>query len=152
MNPFEMLIQDLGKSMEIPLRADSKQSCLITFPKESLSIQIDLDANADKIVVGSQLGRITPGIYREKIFIQAMKANGTQLIPRGILAFSEKNDTLVLFQLLLLAYLTGEKLHQFLKLFHEHALIWKESLASGFIPLLEGEETPKGSGTFGLRP
>ena len=47
--------------MEISLHVDAHQCCLITFPQDELAIQIDLDANADKILIGTQLGRITTG-------------------------------------------------------------------------------------------
>lgn len=152
MNPFEDLIRELSFHMEVTLHPDSHQSCLITFPQDELAIQIDLDTNADKILVGTQLGRITPGPYRERIFTQAMKANGTSQTQRGILAFSEKNDTLVLFQFLNINQLNGEKLYGFLQLFREHAKIWKKALSTGDIPIIQEEIGKRGSGMFGLRP
>lgn len=152
MNPFEDLIRQLGSVMDIPLRADNHQSCLITFIEDEVAVQIDLDANADRILIGSQLGRITPGPYRERVFTQALRANGTAAAPRGILAFSEKNDTVVLFQFLELAELTGEKLHNFLQLFKEHASLWKKALATGDVPAAAIESMEKGSSMYGLRP
>ncbi|MFC2049057.1 CesT family type III secretion system chaperone [Chlamydiota bacterium] len=152
MNPFEDLIRELGAVMDIPLHVDNHQACLLTFREDELAIQIDLDTNADRILIGSQLGRITPGVYRERVFTQALRANGTASTPRGILAFSEKNDTLVLFQFLEIAWLTGEKLHEFLLLFREHASIWKRALAAGDIPTVVAESTAKGSSMFGLKP
>jgi hypothetical protein len=151
MNPFEDLIRDLSLHMDVDLHPDSRQSCLIMFAQDELLVQIDLDSNADKIIVGSQLGRITPGIYRQRIFVQAMRTNGTAQTQRGVLAFSEKNDTLVLFQFLNLFTLNGEKLNRFLLLFKEHAKIWKTALASGDIPQLGLEEGTAGPGMFGLK-
>ncbi len=95
MNPFEDVIHELSIIMNTPLEPDTQQACLITFPKDEIGIQIDLDTNPDRIVVGTPLRRITPGPYRERIFLQAMRVNGTTQVPRGILAFSEKNDTLI---------------------------------------------------------
>lgn len=152
MNPFEELIRELSTSMETTLHPDSHQSCLITFPQDQIAVQIDLDTNADRILVGSQLGRITPGPYRESLFIQALKANGASRVPRGILAFSEKNDTLVLFHYFHLGRLTGEKLYQFLQLFCEQIKIWKQALSTGNIPIIQEEASAKGSGMFGLKP
>lgn len=137
MTPFENLIQELGPLMGAPLHPDSHQSCLISFPEDDLSIQIDLDTNADKILVGTQLGRITPGSYREKIFLQAMRFNGTTYASRGILAFSEKNDSLIYFQYLPLLPLTGDRLFQFLQTFRITAKLWKRAVARGEIPTLE---------------
>ncbi len=47
MNPFEDLIHALGAVMDIPLRADNHQSCLITFKDDEVALQIDLDTNKD---------------------------------------------------------------------------------------------------------
>ena len=152
MNPFEDVIHELSMLMEIPLQADAHQSCLITFPQDEIGVQVDLDTNADRLVVGTQLGRITPGPYRERIFLQAMRANGTANTPRGVLAFSEKNDTLVLFQFLSLTALTGEKLHNFIQLFKQHAKVWKEALATGDLPQIQEDVQMKGSGMYGLKP
>lgn len=152
MTPFEELIHELSASMSISLHPDSHESCLITFPTEDLKIQIDLDTNADRILIGTQLGRITPGPYREKIFTQALRVNGTSQTPRGILSFSEKNDTLVLFQFLPLDKLRGEKLNEFLQLFREHAKVWKQALNTGDIPSMQDDTAAKTSGMFGLRP
>jgi Tir chaperone protein (CesT) family len=153
MHPFEDLIHSLGVMMEIPLKADQHQSCLITFQENDLAIQIDLDVNGDRILIGSQLGRITPGTYRERIFAEALRVNGTVTSPKGILSFSEKNDTLVLFQFLNLAFLTGEKLHAFLQQFREHASIWKLALARGDMPqiTIEGQQSTGGR-IYGLKP
>jgi hypothetical protein len=138
--------------MAVSLHPDSHESCVIRFTQEGLSIQIDLDANADRILLGTELGRLTPGTYRERVFKLAMCANGMSQSPRGVLAFSEKNDTLVLFQFLPLTSLNGEKLYHFLQLFHEHAKIWHQSLQTGDIPTIQEESTSGGEHMFGLRP
>jgi hypothetical protein len=134
--PFEDLIHELSLVMEIPLHVDNHQSCLLMFQGNELAIQIDLDTNADRILLGSQLGRVTPGIYRERLFIQAMRANGVAQDVKGIFAFSEKNDTLVLFQFLKIAWLTGNKLYACLETFKEQALLWKKAIAAGDIPTI----------------
>src|SRR5438874_11319342 len=109
MTPFENLMQELSTLMEVALQPDTHESCLILFSQDELSIQIDLDTHADKILIGTQLGRVTPGPYRERIFSHALQDNGSSQFPKGILAFSEKNDTIVLFQFLTLLTLNGEK-------------------------------------------
>jgi hypothetical protein len=150
MTPFEALMRELGLIMDITLHPDAHQSCSIFFPQDDLRIQMDLNSDADQILVGTQLGRINPGPYRERIFLQALRVNGSSQTPRGILAFSEKNDTLVLFQFLTLAKLSGERLHHFLQLFREHAKIWKQALTAGEIPIME-EDARTGNTMFGLR-
>lgn len=140
MNPFETLIQELGQAMGISLHPDTHESCLIHFSASKISIQIDLDTSAEQILIGTQLGILESGSYRESVFMQAMRVNGTSKLPRGILAFSEKNNSLVLFQFLKLAFFNGEKLHDFLQLFHQHALAWKEALEQKTIPEIAEEQ------------
>jgi hypothetical protein len=152
MTPFEELIRQLSFLMEVNLHPDSHQSCLISFPQDEISIQIDLDVNADKILIGTQLGRITPGAYRERIFTQALRANGLAHSPYGILAFSEKNDTMVLYQFFTLEKMNGEKLHAYLQEFREQAKLWKKALSTGDIPTIEEQVPSKGSGMFGMKP
>ncbi len=150
MTPFENLITELGKIMELPLKPDEHQACLLNFSNLGVRVQIDLDTHADKIVMGIQLGSLNAGPYREQILKQAMRVNGISTFPRGVLAYSEKNDILVLFQFFPLLSIDGEKLHNFILLFVEHASIWIEAIKVSAIPPLE-EDMKKGpSSMFGL--
>ncbi|NGX55200.1 MAG: hypothetical protein KR126chlam2_00828 [Chlamydiae bacterium] len=151
MTPFETLIAELSTEMELPLKPDHHQACRLNFGND-LAVQIDLSADADQVLIGSELGAITVGSYRESILKQALRVNGLSRAPRGTLAFSEKNDSLVLFQYFPLATLNGKKLWEFLQLFLEHSKIWKECLESGEVPHLEEDVEEKGSGFFGLTP
>lgn len=151
MTPFEDLIKELGQIMDLPLHPDNRQACVLFFSQDELRIQIDLDTNADRILIGTQLGRLNPGSYRKKILFQALRVNGGSLQPRGILAFSEKNETLVLFQFFPIATLTAQKLAAYLELFREHAKAWKEALKRGEVPEVEEDSPSKGSGMFGLK-
>ena len=153
MTPFEDVIRELGIIMNIELSLDSHLSCLLSFPLDNLHIQIELNTTADQILIGSQLGSILPGSYRKQIFLQAMRVNGGSLIQRGILAFSEKNDTLILFQFLPILGLNGEKLNQFIEIFKAHAKVWKEALEHGDIPKIEDDVSiSEESKMFGLNP
>lgn len=150
MIPFEDLIRELSVAMNIDLHLDAHQSCRLEFLPEEIDIQVDLDTNADKILIGTELGRVSAGPYRERIFRQALHANGAVKSPQGVLAFSEKNDTLILFQFLELNILTGEKLYHFLQIFRQNANMWKNALSTGDIPHLPEETVSEGS-MFGLR-
>ncbi len=151
MNPFEDLIRELGRYLGTDLKADAHQSCRLDFI-DGVIIQIDLHSNADKLLLGAQLGRVTPGPYRLKVFLQALKMNALAKIPQGIFAFSEKNDTLVLFQFLPIVILTGEKLFQHVQVFHTQALQWFVAFERGEVPALVEEVSSQGSGFFGLKP
>lgn len=151
MTAYDDLLIQLSGFLGANLRADENQSCLLQF-KDDVAIQIDLDSNADMILVASTVGHLFPGRYRENVFAQAMRVNGLSRMPRGVLSFSEKKEVLVLFEFLYLATLNGEKLWNFLQLFHQHALAWKAALTRGEIPQLQEDESTTGSGMFGLRP
>ncbi|MCB1181012.1 MAG: CesT family type III secretion system chaperone [Chlamydiia bacterium] len=148
MIPFEDLIRELGEKIGTPLHVDPHQSCLLEF-SPFLHVQIDLDSSADKILLGTQLGNLLPGPYRENILRLGMIVNGMMKIHQGIVAYSEKNDSLVLFAYLPIATTTADILFDFLAEFLEHAHIWEEALRRGEIPKIE-EET-KSSGFFGLK-
>ncbi len=151
MNPFEDLIKSLGQEMGLQLKPDTNQSCRIDFP-DAISLQIDLDGTAERILIGSRLGQVTLGPYRERLFLQSLKVNGHLMPIRGILAYSEKSSQLILFQFLFIAGLNGEKLHQFVLSFLEHATIWVESIKRGDVPHFEILEGPRQSdGLFGLK-
>lgn len=137
MQPFENLIRELGNVLGAPLHVDARQSCLLNFPAENIHVQIDLDSDPDRILIGTQLGQLLPGSYREQMLFLAMQVNGRLNILPGILAYSEKNDTLILFEFLPLAFLTAQQLEQFLQIFIEHAKIWVEAIRIGEIPFFE---------------
>ena len=134
MQPYEELIVALGEMIGTPLQADSRQSCRLEFPEDDVIAQIDLDVRGDRVLVGSQLSTLPPGIHREQVLLTAMHVNGLPRSPRGHLAYSERNDELVLYQFLDLATLDVEKLHNFLKLFVNHARLWREALKRGDVP------------------
>lgn len=91
MDPFEDLMHQLSAYMGFSLHPDARQCCLIQLPEEhGMTIQIDLDTNADKILIGTELGSLQAGSYRERLLKQAMIVNGAAAKIQGILAFSEK--------------------------------------------------------------
>lgn len=148
MNPFELLLRDLSSSLDISILPDTKQSCLLVFSPDDFSVQIDLDQDGERILIGSQLGTIPAGQYREQIFLQALRVNGGSVTPRGTLAYSEKNNTLVLFQFFSIDHLKGETLRLFLEVFHSHGSIWKEALSRNEIPIVE-QDSPSRDKPFG---
>lgn|GEM_PF-1674967 len=148
MQPYEELIKQLGEVIGVPLEPDPRQSCCIFFPADDVTLQIDLDTQGDRILVGSELGTLPPGTQREQALRQAMKVNGLPRSPRGHLAFSDRKDSLILYQFFKLANLDAVKLHSQLTRIVNHARLWKEALAKGEIPRIE--ETPTGvSGMLG---
>lgn len=135
MNGFEQVINELGAKIGINLKPDHNQSCLIEI--EGVRVQIDLEAEGNEIILGTFLGKLNPGPFRTKIFIEALKRNGSSHPGQGVLAFTRKNDSLVLFQYLSLAKVTGEILYAHLQDFLENASIWIDSLQKGNLPAFQ---------------
>lgn len=133
MTPFEDLIRSLGDKIGTPLHVDPHQSCCLEFIN-GVTAQIDLDGSADKILVGTSIARLSAGIYRENILKQALIVNTLHAGKFGVLAYSDKNDQLVLFKYLPLNSTHADELFEFLKGFVEHASLWQEAIKSGGVP------------------
>ncbi|MCP5469896.1 MAG: CesT family type III secretion system chaperone [Chlamydiales bacterium] len=151
MHTYEELIATLGNEIGVELHADERQTCRIEFPGDDVVLQVDLDTRGDRIVVGSQLAEVPPGIYREQLLMHALRVNALPRKPKGILAFSEKNDALVLFQYLNFDMLDAQKLHNFLREFVNHARLWREALTKGDLPQIEQGPSMGSSGMMGMR-
>lgn len=136
MNPFEDLLKELGSKIGTSLTADRNQSCRLEI-EEGFYVQIDLDSSGERILIGCNLGRLRQGSYRNALIKQAMRTNSAALTPRGILAYSKRNDSLILFQYFTLVYCNAETLYEFIQLFIAHARIWYDSLLREEIPQIE---------------
>jgi len=151
---FDSLLAELGKILKIPkLHVDSNHACLIKF-KEGVSIQLERAVKGEGLMIGCIIGNIPPGKYRENFFREALKANG-QPEPRiGTFAYSKRADTLVLYTILPMQDLDGEKIAAVLLPFKEKAVAWKEAIDRGSMPVISSSQTVSsgGGGIFGLRP
>lgn len=152
MDLLNTILKDLEKHVKVEdLHTDKNESCQINFP-EGLEVQIELDPAGDYLCVGTKLGEVPSGRYRQTLFKEALRANGLPPPRYGTFAFSEKSKSLIYFEYLWAKEMTGEKLAGFLGNFKEKALIWKEAIAKGDVPQLS-QMMPKGArpkGMFGL--
>lgn len=151
---FGTILQELAHSMEIAdLHPDRNNSCLIRL-KNDLQIQLELDRSGEFMIIGSDLGDVPPGKYREVLFREALKANGMQTPLNGILAYSQKSNHLVIYEKLHIKDLNGEKIAAAITPFSEKANAWKDALARGEVPALNQvySSESRSSGMFGLRP
>lgn len=150
---FGSLLQELGKILEIPdLHPDRNNSCLIKL-KSGLSIQLEFDRSGQFLILGSDLGTVPPGRYRENLFREALKANDLPYPNHGTLAYSKKSDHLIIFEKMAAADMTGEKIAAEIMPFSEKALVWKEALQKGDVPIInQGYSSQKSAGMFGLKP
>lgn len=145
------LLQELGQALQMNnLQPDSNNTCLIKF-KGGIFVQIELDPTGQFMIIGSDLDVVPAGRYRENLFGEALKANGLPHPQYGIFSFSRQTNHLVLFEMLSLNELTGQKVADFLKPFLEKVRIWKEAISKGEIPVVVSARTSK-AGMFGIRP
>lgn len=147
---FGSILEELGKELQITLSEDSNRSCLVELVNGQ-QVQLEIDHSGEFLMLGTDLGSVPSGSYRLEIFKAALKANGTPPPLHGIFAYSSKTEHLVLFDKLLLAGLTGEKVAGTLKAFGDKALMWKQALEHNEIPQADsGSSSSYGSGMFGL--
>ena len=147
---FDSLLDELGGVLEIPdLHPDRNNSCLINYP-DGYQVQIEMDPSGQAIIIGSDLGVVPVGRYRENLFKEALKANGMPGPLHGILAFSTKTEHLILFERIPTLHLTGDRMADALGPFNEKAQFWKEALTKGETPIIGTMHTS--GGMFGLRP
>jgi hypothetical protein len=148
---YEGLLQELGKAIGIPdLHPDANNSCLIQLPKKP-PIQIEIDKNKQSIFLGCTIGVVPAGAYRENVFREALKANGQPQPLIGIFAFSKKSDSLLLFHVLDIKDLNGEKIARVITPFVEKAQIWRDTIARSEIPSGTAAFLSRSSGMFGLK-
>jgi hypothetical protein len=150
-NQLGALLEDLGKILKIPdLHPDENNTCLLRFDN-GVQVQLELDKVGSSLIIGSDLGVIPAGRYRENVLGEALKANGLPPPRYGIFAYSKKSDKLVLFQKMPLDDITADKIASFLPNFIDKAIIWKEAIAKGDVPAVSAQGVTKPSGMFGLR-
>lgn len=148
---FGAILDELAHALNISkLQADANNSCLIKF-KGGIRVQIEPELSGKFLILGSDLGEVPAGRYRENLFAEALKANGMPRPHYGFFAFSKKNDHLVLMEYLPLQDLRGDKIADHLPLFIEKVKLWKDSIYRGEIPPT-AVVTSRPMGMFGMRP
>lgn len=134
MNQLEIFIEELGKALNIKdLKPDKFNTCLLKI-EQKIEVQIEMDKDPNYLFFGTILGEIPPGRYRENLFEAALKTNNSTPISTGILAYSKKNNQLIMFQRISTKDLNGNKIADSLKTFVEKAKVWKEAIERGDTP------------------
>ena len=150
LDAYEAILQELGKILKIDLHPDPNNSCLIKF--EDVSVQIEV-FKEDTLLIVSEIGPVPSGRYRENLFREAMRANGMPAPIHGIFGYGHNTTLLILFELLPLKDLNGERVSEALTPLLAKAKVWKEALSRGDIPAISiaGPTVGGGTGIFGLR-
>lgn len=130
---LETLLEDLSKTLQIPLHVDKVGACSIQI--EPITIQIEIDEAQENIFLFSSLIELPPGKFREEIFFSALKENGKSGPRAGIFGYLHSSNYLTLHQKYPLEILTEERLTGMFGAFFDLAKLWKEEIHSGRIPL-----------------
>jgi hypothetical protein len=130
LDPFAILLADLGALIQVPLHPDHQRSCSLNINNE-LHIQLKEDEN--RILVATFIAEIPPGKFRENIFKETLKENN--LSPRtGTFGYSERNNQLAFFSHVYFQGLRGDTMADFLEAFLEKAFSWRTALQTGQLP------------------
>jgi len=147
-NLYSHILKELGVHLKIEdLQPDNNNSCLIKFTN-GLNIQIEPDSHEEFLLIATKFEPVHASLYRDNLFIEALKANGMPLPLYGIFSFSKKSDCLVLFDKLRMEELTGTKIFERLIPFMDKALAWNEAISRGQIP---ASSVVHHTGVFGMK-
>jgi hypothetical protein len=146
---FQELLSELGIVYGVTLHPDKKGACKLNI-NESFHIQLEADAHFEHLLIATFFCDIPPGKYRENILKDALKANGP-FPQNGTLAYSERNNKLSLFTYLPMAYLTGQKLADFLIQFLDKANNWRIGVETGHTTHLVSNSTPSSGSIFDIK-
>lgn len=133
MSVFDQILEDLSKELGLSLKEDSNHTCLINF-EDKIKIQIELDSPQENLIIGTVIGELAPGKFRENVLREALKENGLFPPKPGIFAYSTKKNALVFFNKFSIQDLDIKNLLNVITDFKNKALLWKESIDQGNIP------------------
>ena len=147
MNPFEDLLKELGALLGSDLVPDEHSTCIILFTN-GVKIQLELDKSSEFLIIGSLLGEVSPGRYREQILIEALKNNHLPEI--GVFAFSIKKKALTLFIKKPFDELPANHLCELVRALSERALPWVTALKNQVIPSIPPTRSSSGPSIFNM--
>jgi hypothetical protein len=150
---YETLLTEVGGILGVSLFPDSNNSCLVKLIS-GLEVQLEMDAQGRSFIIGIDLGPVPPGMYRQTLFREALRANGMPYPRNGVLAYSQKSGHVILYETMSPQDLNGERIIFRLLPLSEKALKWKEAIEHGEVPIVEvSARSNAGSfGMFGMKP
>jgi hypothetical protein len=147
---FEELLKELGIALSIALHPDRLGACKLRIGDEC-HVQLECDAHQENLLIATFICDVPPGKFRENILKDALKSNGP--FPKnGTLAYSERNNKLVLFSYLRISNLHGSTLAEFLNALVDKANAWRMGVETGHTSQLVAQTLKSASGIFGLKP
>lgn len=130
-NKFEEILKELSVQLQIELHIDHNGACLIDFD-EKIKVQLELDQSEENLIVFCSIAPITPGKFKENVFIDALKEND-KFPYIATFAYLEKENSLVMFEYLYFPDLKADILASYISTFSEIALLYHDALIHGQI-------------------
>jgi hypothetical protein len=127
---FNALLQSLSAVIDLPLRVDKHHACAIQL-KEGLIVQLQSDIAQEKLLISCKIIELPPGIFRENVLKEALKANSRPDPVVGIFSYIEQINALFLFQRYPFDMLDGAKISGLIGPFFQTAESWQTAIASG---------------------
>ncbi len=153
MDMFDEVLKQLSELMHVspPLHSDEKSSCLIEMPGK-IPIYLEMDRQQQHLVIGCNLGELPAGPYRNNLLKEALKANATLPRHTGTLAYSTKNNNLVVFDRLDLEEVSGQAVFNTLQKILPKAHQWRDAIRRGEVPqIITAAPPPSTSTMFGIK-
>lgn len=150
MERFTELINQLAETLSADLYPDRNGVCLISFD-DVIRVQLEPDSRGQNMIISTFICEVPPGKLRENILKDALKANGPFPV-NGTIAYSERNNHLVLFAILPFENLNGKKCADFLNTFIEKASQWHKAIETGNTAQLAPTSQKTTTNVFGLKP
>ena len=131
MSQFQDLLEETSEALSIPFHAEKGRFCQLRVD-EKLHVQLLFEEERSRILIGTFLGEVAAGRFREDVFIAALKMN--DVFPRiGTFAYVERNNQIALFTHMPLP-IQNSLFISFLMQFIDYAEVWRSALERGRIP------------------
>lgn len=149
--PYETILQEVGELLHAgELEPDNHNTCLLQM-ESGLEVHIEMADRQDAVLLAASLGALTPGPYRDDIFRAALITNGQEPPHNGVLGFSDEANELIIYDLIPLEDINGDRIVERLAAFEEKAVKWKASLENNEVPVVSQVGTSRRmGGMFGL--
>jgi hypothetical protein len=152
MNAFLDILYKLSHETGLKLYPDHHGVCKLLIGNRT-TIQLEMDPNGEKLLIGSVIIEIPLGKFREEVLKHALVANSTEYPYYGYLCYIQRINSLALYDTLSLRDLSGEALLNYIEQFAEKSEKWKSAIESGRPGphLLNTQNTTKPP-QFGMKP
>ena len=147
MDFFTDILKEVGRLLNVALKPDAHDSCAIVL-RDKITLRLELDKARENLIIGSEIGELPPGRYREEVLKAALLSNGAPPPLMGTFAFSKRRNALICFEMMDVKDFTPDRIVALLPPLIEKAEKWQEALLRGQVP----QPAPHSGDARGLRP